>query len=496
MKDKDVGLFGVVMYCLIIRIPKVTLISYILFFVFDFFRIFFSHYWDKNMVQVLMFVFYGLTVFGILFMQVILPIWGVADEAITIRKRKKQQIEGQRANVKRQQELEEEKRRKEKEAYNQRVDVRMSRIIEAFPKESEQILKKHAENVYETFKGVLETDCLKGQVPKSKFQADVKKVDNDERLQIVEAELKRLPGFNPDEIRRQSNNGGYWVEDEDFQGIPLRHLTDKVNHLSVSLPDIERFYQELGLYHDFHSKAHPYLDKEARIIGAGVKGEERVNEELHMYGKAWNVFSNVRFEVNGQSVESDNIIVSKKGIFTIEAKNYAPNGNYGIHITRDGQWLKTFPNGKTELMNNIASQSNRHVAYKQNLIAEEWEKKHGEAQFFHIQPLIVLANDTVQVQNETNMPIIRISQIYHHIMSQPDVLTDEQVTLISEIIEENRLPAKKYPLDCYFPHIEEIHETLSKKAYTIHTLDVMFQEYFRIVKHELERLENGQLKTG
>lgn len=496
MKDEGKGLLGVVMYCLIIRIPKVALISYILFFVFDFFRIFFSHYWDKDMVQVLIFVFYGLTVFGLLFMQVILPMWGVADEVMALRKRKKQQIEGQRANVKRQQELDEEKRRKEKEAYNQRVDVRLSRIIEAFPKESEQILKKYASTVYETFKGTLETDSLKGQVPESKFQPDVKKVDNDERLQIVETELKKLNKFNPDDIRRQSNNGGYWIEDEEFQGVPLHYLTDKMNHLSISLPSIERFYQELGLYQDFHSKAHPYLDKEARIIGAGVKGEERVNEELHMYGKAWNVFSNVRFEVKGQSVESDNIIVSKKGIFTIEAKNYAPNGNYGIRVTRDGQWLKTFKNGETEPMNNIASQSNRHVAYKQNLISEAWEKKHGEAQFFHIQPLIVIANDTVTVENETNMPIIRISQIYHHVMNQPDVLTDEQVEHISQIIEENRLPAKKYPLDCYFPHIEEIHERLAKKAYAIHTLDVMFQEYFRIVKHELELLEKEYGNTG
>jgi ribosomal protein L27 len=97
-----------------------------------------------------------------------------------------------------------------------------------------------------------------------------------------------------------------------------------------------------------------------------------------MYKNVWNHLSNIRFEVDGQSVESDNIIICTRGIYTIEVKNYGSKGNYSIQITKDGQWIKVSPNGKSEAKKDVTTQMNRHIAYKQNKVNSLWDGLHGK----------------------------------------------------------------------------------------------------------------------
>lgn len=453
------------------------------YILFKFIYLLFFSFWNSAFIYfAFQYAFYG--VIGLMAYVIVgKPLLVVLNEEKAIRE---YQLEEQRQNEARVQQ--------ERIMYENRIDVRMKKTLEAYPEEASKTLQAVAKQVFAKHNGIEKQQPLKQVLSSDTFKPKTIRVDNDERFNRIQSEARKLENFLPDEIKRQSNNGGHWFNVPDSEGIPLEFMLSNIIPEGLSKRHIDAFYQELTAYQAFREEASLYLDKEVRVIGAGVKGENRVNEELEMYGKAWNAFSNIRFEVNGQSVESDNIIVSKKGIFTIEAKNYSPNGTYGIRITKDGQWLKTFSNGRVEPMNNIASQSNRHVAYKQRLISDKYEAKHGDNKFFHIQPLIVIANDTVQVENETDMPIMRISQIYHHIMSQPDILTEDEIAKISEIIKENALPPKKYPLDCYFPGIETIHETLTKKVSAIRALDVMFDEYVKVAQQELERLEMEQNK--
>jgi hypothetical protein len=86
-------------------------------------------------------------------------------------------------------------------------------------------------------------------------------------------------------------------------------------------------------------------------------------------------FMNIRLEINGQSMETDCLVISKKGVFSIEVKNYAEHGNYELHLTKGGQWRKIFRNGRTEpLDKNITQQLNRHMALKQKFVHDERTK--------------------------------------------------------------------------------------------------------------------------
>lgn len=53
----------------------------------------------------------------------------------------------------------------------------------------------------------------------------------------------------------------------------------------------------------------------------------------------------------------------------------------------------------------------------------------------------------VQITNETDYPILRISQLYNYIQKLPDIYTKEEVDAISQVFEVNSLDAKKYAME-------------------------------------------------
>ena len=93
-------------------------------------------------------------------------------------------------------------------------------------------------------------------------------------------------------------------------------------------------------------------------------------------------------------------------------------------------------------MKDVASQMNRHIAYKQRLINQEYKKNYGKTSSFGLHPIFVIANDKVRIENDSELPIMRISNIYHYMMKFPDILKDEQVIQIANIVRANSLPAK------------------------------------------------------
>lgn len=88
--------------------------------------------------------------------------------------------------------------------------------------------------------------------------------------------------------------------------------------------------------------------------------------------------SNVRIEVDGQSVETDNIIFSPNGIFILEVKNFSESGSYSLKIAKDGQWQRVYANS-VQPMKDVTAQNNRHIFLKERLIREQWTLLYGEA---------------------------------------------------------------------------------------------------------------------
>lgn len=341
--------------------------------------------------------------------------------------------------------------------------ARMNRFIQKHNEKAYQILNQIGIHIGKDFFCQPQDAIIEKSVSFDSIKT-TKQVTNEERLSLVQEELENLKECNPSPLLQQIEMYQKSLDNFENDIIPLAPVSNLLQSHHINRDFIRKLQEEAKHLQQVYNEAKDYLEKEKFIMSTGMNGENRVNKELDMYEGIWYNFPNVRIEVNGQSAESDNIIVSTKGIFTVEVKNYAPTGNYRIHITKDGQWLKINQNGNIEPMNNVTSQMNYHIALKNKFFNEKWKEKYGSmAKTILIQPIFVIANDIIRIQNDTDLPIMRISNIYHHIMKLPDILTEEQVQQLCEIIRDNKLPPKKFEIYTYSEGLKNAYITLSQK---------------------------------
>ncbi|HCG4536101.1 NERD domain-containing protein (plasmid) [Ureibacillus chungkukjangi] len=320
-----------------------------------------------------------------------------------------------------------------------------------------------------------------------KFVGSEVKADNDELEKILESEFKLLTTFDKPQLYQNLEDHIKYIEGKYVNDISTIHIKQILieNGIQQYISEVK---EQLLTYRKNLTYAVNSTKQSLSIISSGVKGEANVNNELSLYKDIWNIYSGVRFEVDGQSIETDNLIVCTKGLFSIEVKNYAPNGQYNIIVTKDGQWLKQLSNGGkiVPMEKDVTAQVNRHLALKQRLIHSELKKKHGEdVPYILFQPMIVIANDTVLIQNDTDLPIIRRTQIYHHIIKKPDVLTAEQVNDICSIIEENRLPVKKYSINTYSDNFPIVLQELVNSEQILRRIRENIEKPMEIASNEI-----------
>lgn len=203
-----------------------------------------------------------------------------------------------------------------------------------------------------------------------------------------------------------------------------------------------------------------------RTVEFGLKGEENLSRELKKFDERFIVLENIRIPStvgNNKSAESDAIIVSPFGIFTIEAKNYAAEGQYGLHIAKDGKWSKVYRNAdgteRYEDENDVNLQSNNHIFAIQNLVNQEI-KNQGESihNYIDVEGIITITNDVVKIHNESDLPIMRTSGLYNHIRKHEQVLSTEQIENIVKILKDNDLPPIRFPIVDFKKEYKEFQE--------------------------------------
>ncbi|NLK29147.1 MAG: NERD domain-containing protein [Clostridiales bacterium] len=326
--------------------------------------------------------------------------------------------------------------------------------------------RKHNTKVYNSYKSVL-SDAA-GNLPILSFADNNQKllVNNDDRKKY----LNELQEFLKTNYKVDFSNMNALIHPfinllNEIQDLNKK-LSTKVHvdilddlHIKSNLVNNINILQQ---YHNYFLEKSDMYSLDQFSTGVGLDGENKVNEELALYDDLLLNIPNVRFEVEGNSVETDNLVISPFGVFAIEVKNLGSSGKFKIKIEKDGRWVKIY-NNSSEPMQNVTSQTYRHIGLKQKLINQEL-KKLGYHDYLHIKPLIVMANDNVEIINECDVPVVRISNIYHYISKFPKELDEKMITSIKSIVEENMLPPKKYEIEDMSTYIENTMEYLDSNT--------------------------------
>ena len=185
---------------------------------------------------------------------------------------------------------------------------------------------------------------------------------------------------------------------------------------------------------------------EAITTKKGKNGEDNVKNNLILFKDIYIILNNIRVELEGQSSESDFIIICDKGVFAVEVKNHG-NVNSTIEISPDGRWTM-INRGKKEVKDNVSAQNNRHCAINQAILNRELKNRGINTDYIKCKSIIAIANDNVEIRNYSMNAVLRASEIITYIENlDTDTKLDRELQEeIANIFKENNLHPKKYPV--------------------------------------------------
>jgi hypothetical protein len=196
------------------------------------------------------------------------------------------------------------------------------------------------------------------------------------------------------------------------------------------------------------------VNSDYAILMTGHVGEERVETALKPYEGQIITIPNLRIEVEGNSVESDFVIVSPYGVYVLEVKNLGNKSQYGLHIAKDGRWTKTY-GGKKEVTKSPVEQNERHILYLEKYINQALGR--GLDEHIRLQGMVVIANDNVDIQNETDDVIIRYGNIMNTIRKRPIIMKEAEMKVVAETLKSAGLAAKRHTLSYCKNPFEEVY---------------------------------------
>lgn len=237
-------------------------------------------------------------------------------------------------------------------------------------------------------------------------------------------------------------------------------------------------------YQSYYLGVREHYEKNMKIVESGVKGEDRMDKELMSFSRnnEFYYLKNIMLKYGEKSFETDFLVISKHGIFSLEVKNIGSNGNLMIRITPDGQWLKVLSKGNVLPMQDVSSQVNYHISMTEGLLRNYKETTGKEVP--EVKPVIILANNNVLLENQANLPIYRVSQFIHQMRSEPVVLNEQEMKDIYEWLQQYEAPQKSYEVLNYNVKLKEAYAVLVEVEQQVEVLKQCFAEMLEEVRKD------------
>ena len=366
----------------------------------------------------------------------------------------------------------------------------------ALEKERNEKLKKlYSETEGNIYNIINKLDNKKAIIPFG-YENEVRYI-YDERLNLKSSKSKEKWLNNDEKIKYYKElfediNSKLYGNYEEY----LKYLREKEKSISYALKDFSHTFgyltelintneNKMNSFDKYIKARQSYIDSDYKGCKVGIEGENRVNQELSLYNNIINL-SNIRLEVLDnnntiKSIENDNILLTKNGIFVLEIKNFGEIGNYDIIIEKDGRWLrKNKYNGETTVIKNVTKQNNRHIAFLNKFINEGINRSFDD--YIEVEGIVVIANEKITIENyNNNQNIFRDSELYSYIKSQEVKFKIDELEKIRDLILSKNLPPKRYPIFDYsgeiIENIKMLEAYLNDYENVVNKLEIEYRNY-------------------
>ena len=214
---------------------------------------------------------------------------------------------------------------------------------------------------------------------------------------------------------------------------------------------------------DYEEKTWQGIVSNFGIVKTGVEGEKAVANRLSEF-KQYEVINGANLpivnpkdeaeEARG-SFECDNIVCTGNGIFVLEVKNYTSGA---LDITKDGLLVHRNKSGAVieDERADAITQCEEHVALLSRLLNEslplngEFEDWNG-----YIQGVIVIPNEGLEINNESDYPVLRLSMLNHFLKKNGSCVDTGTVKEAAGIIKDNLQEPKRFPFPNQFSYLSD-----------------------------------------
>lgn len=195
-----------------------------------------------------------------------------------------------------------------------------------------------------------------------------------------------------------------------------------------------------------------YKEKIESQIGITIKGdvgEQNIANALEKSKYASYVVHNVVLDVSdseGKTNEIDTYVITPKGIFILEVKNYGKKGTT-LKITDTDKWKL------------IDNKTGRVIKYEKN--PEGQNKRHTRATHIKVQelfgkevplfPLIVIGNNKVKLDNRSNIVVKNVDDFISYIenMEGKNILSSDEMFELKRIFEKADIGSNAFSVISY-----------------------------------------------
>lgn len=185
--------------------------------------------------------------------------------------------------------------------------------------------------------------------------------------------------------------------------------------------------------------------KNVKVAQKGKTGEDNVSRVLRQYRDSFFSLENIvisAYQEKGNTAEIDACIISSKGIFICEVKNYGTSGQM-LYMPEHGEWQLYNESGYF-----LANKPSAFVQNERQCNAARSFLKEHLGREVPIIPVVIIANNEVDVrmENPQSNIVIRADQINDLVSSFRDAIDYETQKNIVATFEKHQLDPNDFPV--------------------------------------------------
>lgn len=227
------------------------------------------------------------------------------------------------------------------------------------------------------------------------------------------------------------------------------------------------------------------VEKKYHFFCTIEKERKKVNKELERFKENVIKLSGVKYVIDEKTIKFDNVIITENGIFCVIIKDLNQQNIEQVFVSEDEKWTVELENGERYHVDPIDGEYHKNIEMFQKMLNQRLKERYQDEDtpYLMIYPLIVLTEENIFIENESTIPIKKISSLFNHIqLFKGSKVPVEYLKDLEEIISNFNIRQNTESVDDNISFIEKNGVKLNKLLKSIDLVDECVSDYCILIE--------------